>query len=110
MLIFFIYRRLEALRERQAERLAEDRKAAEEYIESVRELVGKKIETERASDGEMNGHFPLRDERTGFTRSALVSFNAWYGECHLAVRSAAWLAGRRLACQRLSEFVPTRPR
>ncbi|CAE6437669.1 unnamed protein product [Rhizoctonia solani] len=43
--------RLEALRERQAEILVEERQAAEHYIESIRDQVKRKIETERASDG-----------------------------------------------------------
>ncbi|CAE6441760.1 unnamed protein product [Rhizoctonia solani] len=43
--------RLDALRERQAEILVEERQAAEHYIESIRDQVKRKIETERASDG-----------------------------------------------------------
>ncbi|KAH7345640.1 hypothetical protein B0J17DRAFT_45666 [Rhizoctonia solani] len=43
--------RLEALRERQAEILVEERQAAEHYIESIRDQVKRKIETERTSDG-----------------------------------------------------------
>ncbi|CAE7056210.1 unnamed protein product [Rhizoctonia solani] len=43
--------RLEVLRERQAEILVEERQAAEHYIESIREQVKRKVDTERSSDG-----------------------------------------------------------
>ncbi|KAF8755538.1 hypothetical protein RHS01_05219 [Rhizoctonia solani] len=43
--------RIDALRERQSEMLEEDRKQAEHYIESIREQVKRKIETEKGSDG-----------------------------------------------------------
>ncbi|KAF8599322.1 DnaJ-domain-containing protein [Ceratobasidium sp. AG-I] len=43
--------RLAELRERQAERLAEDRQAADDYVASVKEQVERKIEAERSVDG-----------------------------------------------------------
>ncbi|CAE6466142.1 unnamed protein product [Rhizoctonia solani] len=43
--------RLEALRERQAEILVDERQAAEHYIESIREQVKRKVDAERSSDG-----------------------------------------------------------
>ncbi|CAE6456614.1 unnamed protein product [Rhizoctonia solani] len=43
--------RLEELRERQTELIVEERQAAEHYIESIREQLKKKIDTERSSDG-----------------------------------------------------------
>lgn len=46
-----LIRRLAELRERQAERLAEDRQAADDYIASVKEQVDRKIEAERSVDG-----------------------------------------------------------
>ncbi|KAJ1302061.1 hypothetical protein OPQ81_000895 [Rhizoctonia solani] len=43
--------RIEALRERQAEILVEERQAAENYIESIRDQVKRKVDAERSSDG-----------------------------------------------------------
>ncbi|CCO29493.1 DnaJ homolog subfamily C member 11 [Rhizoctonia solani AG-1 IB] len=43
--------RLDVLRERQSEMLEEERKQAEHYIESIREQVKRKLETEKTSDG-----------------------------------------------------------
>jgi hypothetical protein len=39
------------MREQQAERLAEDRQAADDYTASVKDQVDRKVETERAVDG-----------------------------------------------------------
>ncbi|GAB1522363.1 DnaJ (Hsp40), sub C, member 11 [Rhizoctonia solani] len=50
--------RIDALRERQSEMLEEDRKQAEHYIESIREQVKRKIETEKGSDGDSPSSAP----------------------------------------------------
>lgn len=47
-----VCRRLEALRERQAEVVAEEKQAAEDYMETAREQVVRKRARETALDGE----------------------------------------------------------
>jgi hypothetical protein len=63
------------LRERQAEVLKEERRAAEDYIESVRDQVSRKVEIERASDGEsQSGYESCTDRGAG-----LIIVEARYG-------------------------------